>query len=239
MFCRPESFGAAMHAPFISGDAFRFYSDYCYDEVDSWLDPASVRPRSVIFVKADLLGEFFSAIHPQIPVRYILIAHNSDAPTPGPFASFLDDAKLIAWFGQNYDGFPHPKMHPIPMGIANFCWEHGNTNLIQQVQEFAVSKRRIWRTCSSRFKRFPKREWKFLGDFALRPIVISPKKSLFVFISQTWPHLNLASLRAGTLTIRIASGKAFMWGRFRLSKLRRWIRSTKAFPSSSFRTGVR
>jgi len=41
----------------------------------------------------------------------------------------LDDEKLIAWFGQNVDNYNHSKLHPIPIGIANRYWEHGNIDL--------------------------------------------------------------------------------------------------------------
>ena len=134
LFAVPDAPGRPYRPPYVSGDAFRWYSDYAYDEVDKSLDPASVKPSGVVFVKTDFLGEFFEEIHPRIPVRYILIAHNSDAPTPGPFAKYLDDEKLIAWFGQNFDGQAHPKMHPIPMGIANSCWQHGNVDMLEQAR---------------------------------------------------------------------------------------------------------
>lgn len=129
----PNPAGRPSKAPFISGDAFRAYADFCYDEVDRSLDPAAVMRGSTIFVKTDYLDRFFQDIHPKIGVPYILISHNSDDPTPGVFARYLDDEKIVAWFGQNYDGTSHPKMHPIPMGIANFCWEHGNADLIPVV----------------------------------------------------------------------------------------------------------
>lgn len=130
-------------APFISGDAFREYSDYCYDEVDSSLNPLEVLPFSTVFVKSDYIERFFAKIHPKISSPYILISHNSDGAMPGNCTQFLDDEKLIAWFGQNYDGYPHPKLHPIPIGVANFCWEHGNTGLIKMVQAKQYSKKRL------------------------------------------------------------------------------------------------
>lgn len=120
--------------PFVSGDAFRSYCDYVVDEEDSSLNPLSVKPRSTIFVKTDYLGYFFLRIHPRIPYPYILVTHNSDYSVPGGFFSFLKDDKMIAWFGQNVDDNTHPKMHPIPIGIANRYWGHGNGQMIQEVQ---------------------------------------------------------------------------------------------------------
>lgn len=133
-FAVPQPAGRPSKAPFVSGDAFRAFSDYCYDEVDKSMDPKTVQKGSTIFVKADFLDDFFGSIHPLIAQPYILITHNSDAAAPGAFSSMLEDDKLLAWFGQNYDGFPHVKMHPIPIGIANYCWEHGNADILQEIR---------------------------------------------------------------------------------------------------------
>ena len=129
-------------APFISGDSFRSYADFAYDDIDSSLNPVDVTWGSTIFVKADdpYLEDFFAKIHPFILSKYILITHNTDAPAPGRFSAYLDDDKIIAWFGQNYDGYLHPKMHPIPIGIANYNWHAGNTAVIREVQQFQFPK---------------------------------------------------------------------------------------------------
>lgn len=130
-------------APFVSGDGFRAIADYAFDEVDSSLNPQSVKPQSSIFVKPDLLDQFFHAVHPLIPHPYVLITHNADAPMPGPYGHFADDPKILAWFGQNYDGYAHPKLHPIPIGIANYCWPHGRAEWIWSVKEFKHPKKHL------------------------------------------------------------------------------------------------
>jgi hypothetical protein len=118
--------------PFVSGDGFRFFADAVFDEEDSSLDPLSVKEGNTIFVKLDRMEPFFREIHPRIPHRYILITHNGDDDAPGAFRSFLDDPKLIAWFTQNLVGDAHPKLHPIPIGIANRYWGHGNAEMVQK-----------------------------------------------------------------------------------------------------------
>lgn len=135
LFAVQNPIGRPTIAPFISGDAFRAICDYCFDEVDSSLNPLTVKKGSSIFVKTDFLDLFFHHVHPHIPVPYILVTHNSDDSTPGSFAEYLDDEKIIVWFGQNYDGTGHPKMIPIPMGVANFCWEHGKVDWIRKMRE--------------------------------------------------------------------------------------------------------
>lgn len=120
--------------PYISGDSFRAFSDFVYDEISKDVNPQKVQTGSVIFVKTDYVEEFFAEIHPLINNRYILVTHNSDYSAPRNCASYLDDDKLIVWFGQNVT-YNHPKLHPIPIGIANKCWGHGNTKIIQEIQE--------------------------------------------------------------------------------------------------------
>lgn len=129
--------------PYISGDTFRFFADYAYDELDTSLDPALIPPGSTLFVKTDYLDRFFQLIHPAIVHPYILITHNSDDSAPGPYAKFLDDSKLLAWFGQNYDGTPHPKMHPIPIGLANAHWKHGKFQKLHEIQKLNLSKKHL------------------------------------------------------------------------------------------------
>lgn len=129
--------------PFVSGDGFRAYSDYVFDEEECSLRFESMKPYSTIFVKTDYLETFFYKFHPSIPCKYILITHNSDHPTPGLFAPFLEDEKLVAWFAQNVEDKTHPKLHPIPIGIANRVWPHGNGSLIQKIQAKQLPKKHL------------------------------------------------------------------------------------------------
>ncbi len=125
--------------PFVSGDGFRAHCDHVFDEEDQSLDPRIIKPYEVLFVKTDYLSAFFSKIHPNISCKYILVTHNSDYSAPGAFASFLEEEKLVAWFGQNIDN-AHSKLHPIPIGIANRMWGHGRGSVIQEVQSLAIPK---------------------------------------------------------------------------------------------------
>jgi hypothetical protein len=121
-------------APYLSGDTFRAYADFIIDETNLPFSPEEVTPGSTIFLKVDYMDRFFKEIHPRIPSRYILITHNGDHGIPGACAAMLDDDKLIGWFGQNTEGYIHPKLHPIPIGIANKYWGHGNTEVFDSVR---------------------------------------------------------------------------------------------------------
>ena len=129
--------------PYITGDTFRYYADHVMDEITRSFQPEEVQYGETIFLKTDLLGDFFSQIHPKILHPYVLITHNSDYGAPDTFASYLEDPKLLAWFAQNYDGFPSSKMHPIPIGLANYHWGHGNYHHIDEVQKEKNPKNRL------------------------------------------------------------------------------------------------
>lgn len=127
--------------PFISGDTFRSIANHIMDETTQSLLPENVAPYDIIFVKTDYVLHFFETLHHKINNPYILITHNSDLSpiyrrtrtyTDGTtdLSRYLDDAKLIAWFAQNID-YVHPKLKPIPIGLANSYWTHGNIELFK------------------------------------------------------------------------------------------------------------
>lgn len=81
-FSRHElpSKGRVSQAPLISGDTFRSMADFLYDETSDppgagW-GPTDVRRGDIIFVKTDMLFQFFTTRHPKIPQSYILVSHN-------------------------------------------------------------------------------------------------------------------------------------------------------------------
>ena len=131
--------------PFITGDTFRNFCDHVYDETTPGFNTRKVRPYDTVFVKTDHdhLGFFFSVYHSKIKCPYILVTHNSDHCIPGPYAKYLDDPKIVAWFGQNVENYSHPKLISIPIGIANKYWSHGNTDTFLKALE---SKDKIERT---------------------------------------------------------------------------------------------
>lgn len=121
--------------PYISGDTFRSFCDFIYDETGNTVIPDQVKYGDVIFLKTDFLQEFYFHVHPAIINPYILITHNSDRAITQEFKAFLEDPKLIAWFGQNLENFSHSKLHPIPIGIANRIWEHGSIAKIAETKK--------------------------------------------------------------------------------------------------------
>jgi hypothetical protein len=66
---------------------------------------------------------------------FVLITHNSDvnlAETNKYVREILASPLLLSWWGQNLC-FTHPKMHFLPIGLANTMWEHGDLSIFENL----------------------------------------------------------------------------------------------------------
>ncbi len=118
---------------YVTGNGFRSYADYLVEHNIALFNPAHVKPRSVVFVEGYSLDFFFQSVFPHIKNPFILLTHNSDTSAPGHHTAFLNDQKIIHWFGQNSDIMDHSKFTAIPIGIANPKWPHGDTVVFNRV----------------------------------------------------------------------------------------------------------
>lgn len=89
-----------------------------------------VKYAKKIFVYTDVLDFFFKNILPHIETNFILISHNGDAPINADHEKYLNSNKIKKWYCQNAS-FKHEKVIPIPIGIANKQWEHGNEEVFR------------------------------------------------------------------------------------------------------------
>ncbi len=126
VLCCWVSLGVAHQRNYITGHGFKRFADYVIEQEQLSFRPERVKRGDSIFVKIDFVGYFFTKVFPQITQPIILITHNGDYSAPGHYAHYLEHPNLIRWFGQNCDIAEHPKFTPIPIGIANSEWEHGN-----------------------------------------------------------------------------------------------------------------
>ncbi len=107
------------------------YSDarnhrYCF-KVGEGGDPTK------FFVKTEYLNHFLH--NNRIDYPFDLLTHNSDINiNDGDYRA----AKTVApnlrnWYCQNLNGY-HPFLHPLPIGLANPKWKHGNVDSIKKAQ---------------------------------------------------------------------------------------------------------
>lgn len=129
--------------PYISGDTFRSFCNFVIDETQVPFDPSQVSSGDVIFLKTDYIDYFFTQIHPHIKVRYILLTHNGDYGVTERHRHYLEHETLIAWFAQNAL-IKHPKLIPIPIGLANRYWGHGDINIVNRFMKNQPTKRTIF-----------------------------------------------------------------------------------------------
>jgi len=66
---------------------------------------------------------------------FILISHNSDQNIIDTehTNTILNSPKLINWYSQNVC-FRHPKLHMVPIGLANSMWPHGDLSLFNNTE---------------------------------------------------------------------------------------------------------
>ncbi len=107
--------------PYISGDTFRKFSDHIYDESKKF-SPKRVKTNDIIFVKTELVSNFFKNMNPYIESRYILISHNSDNEISSLEIKYMDK-KIIHWFAQNLNTKKGKDYSPIPIGIENLRYQ--------------------------------------------------------------------------------------------------------------------
>jgi hypothetical protein len=88
--------------------------------------------KNIFFVKTDYIQEFQHRYLPIINYDFVLITHDADAPINEQHIPILNNQFLKRWFGMNCH-IIHDKLQPIPIGIANECWPHGNKQALLDV----------------------------------------------------------------------------------------------------------
>lgn len=114
----------------ITGNAFKSIANDFLDEEKTYID-ISKKPK-IIFLKTDWIEIFKQKVLPHIDYNFKLITHNADRPAPSGNIDLLEDSRLIKWYGMNCQ-IRHSKLQPIPIGIANEKWPHGNKDVLLEV----------------------------------------------------------------------------------------------------------
>ena len=87
----------------------------------------------------DWVDSFRKNILPKIDYQFKLITHNADQGIGQSDLDLLQDPRLIRWFGMNCH-IEHEKLTPIPIGIANEKWPHGDEKLLQKIIDLNIPK---------------------------------------------------------------------------------------------------
>lgn len=132
--------------PYITGDTIRESCDHILDTVQDF-DHTKVQAGDTIFVMINFLEYFFEEYHPRIQNPYIIVtAHffdESDDGVPGKFVRYLHEDKLAGWFTHNADTVLHPKLHHLPIGIANAYYSSGDKAAFDEsIQLYGNNKNR-------------------------------------------------------------------------------------------------
>lgn len=102
----------------------------------------SLSQHNIIFIKTDFVESFFRDKYEDMEGGTTIITHNSDFPIDEGKRKYLDLPKVERWFGMNAY-ISHPKLIPIPIGIANKRYKHGNVELLEKIKSKKLEKARL------------------------------------------------------------------------------------------------
>ena len=177
---------------FISGERIQEIADVTYfgvtnDNIPNQLKNTNtiIRDRfdfyvhpheSIVYVYGHDLELFFRETFPEIDKPIKLISHNTDYPVDSRFLQYLEDDKLLHWYAQNAV-LDHPKLTPLPIGIANKQWPHGNVDNFMHVMKLNNMKENIV------YKNFD------IGtNIGIRSRVNQITNQNNIFMDRTYPH---------------------------------------------------
>jgi SAM-dependent methyltransferase len=129
----------------ITGNRFKNLCDDYIDESKPYID-LTKKPK-IIFLYTDWIDVFKQKVLPKIDYDFKLVTHNSDCKVHNKHIDILENKNLIKWFGMNCH-IEHPKLQPIPIGIANEKWPHGNKDILAEIINTDIPKTNL---CYSNF----------------------------------------------------------------------------------------
>ena len=112
------------------------------DELDEQAIERLCNARSLFLYTHDV-DEFIDAVWPRLATRpTILITHNSDGEISARHAKWLDHGggDVRYWMAQNVT-VSHPRLHPVPIGVANSMWPHGDIRRLARAMRRALRSR--------------------------------------------------------------------------------------------------
>jgi hypothetical protein len=170
-----------------------------YDEIPA-SEVARLSRARTLFVYTHELQPFIEQIWPRLEGdRYVLVTHNSDYEADESYLPWLEatGTKLARWFAQNVM-VRHEKLEPLPIGIANSMWKHGNLRALEAAVARAerpkdrlvflhfnpgthAPRKKVWETLRSSFPDLPpappagRRFRTYLNDLAHYRFCVCPR----------------------------------------------------------------
>jgi len=145
--------------------------------------------ETIVYVYGHDLDLFFREAFPEIDHPIKLISHNTDYPVDSKYIQYLDDDKIIKWYAQNAI-LDHPKLVPVPIGIANKQWPHGNIDNFLHVMRLDNKKENVV------YKNFD------IGtNMGVRSRVNQITNQNNIFMDRTYPHTEYLQRVAKSLFV--------------------------------------
>ena len=144
------AFEVSSSFPYLSGGTWIEFSDWKllgadYAGKEEFFNPELVESGDTIYVDQLCLDQFVTDYFPKIQSQIILISANygygADNSLPGKYDYLLSDKRIAAWFVQNIDREPTEKLIPIPIGLANRNWPHGNIDILNSIIPKIIQKK--------------------------------------------------------------------------------------------------
>lgn len=143
-----------MSLEFVSGSYFKSFCKYSVGQYDDARTPRYVfevkeeLDNSLVFVKAEYLQQFASDFYRgnlELQEDFILLTHNSDINITNQVADIVLSwfPKMKRWYAQNLC-CTHEKLRPLPIGLANPKWSHGNVDRFTKIVNDGCVKDKIY-----------------------------------------------------------------------------------------------
>lgn len=116
--------------PYLNGNGFAVQCKHVWNYDGYKINPYS-KPENWVYVKTDYIGDFFSKVNLKFP--FVIFTGNSDYSINESHLKYLNDSRVICWFAQNAN-IDHPKIRPIPIGLAPIGYAHGDISAINKIR---------------------------------------------------------------------------------------------------------
>jgi len=125
---------------FISGSYFR---NKCKYSLGKYTSPTNSIPileidgqlnNNLVFCKTEYISKLHGNLN-NLPEQFILLTHNSDININQQIVNDVlskFENKIKRWYAQNLD-IEHELIFPLPIGLANPKWSHGNINRFYRI----------------------------------------------------------------------------------------------------------